>query len=65
LTGNANANNNGNGNGNGNGPCVQGAKQMIFWNQLEGDNIEVEGNDFSGNPRSPSYNDKLGFLDGE
>ncbi|KAF5361158.1 hypothetical protein D9758_009090 [Tetrapyrgos nigripes] len=47
-----------------NGQCVQGAKQMIFWNQLEGDNIEVEGNDFSGNPRSPSYNDKLGFADG-
>ncbi|THU95040.1 hypothetical protein K435DRAFT_667205 [Dendrothele bispora CBS 962.96] len=45
--------------------CTQGPKQMVFWNQLEGDNIEVEGNDLSGRPRSPSYNDKLGFKDGE
>ncbi|EEB93106.1 hypothetical protein MPER_08285 [Moniliophthora perniciosa FA553] len=46
------------------GNCTQNAKQMIFWNQLEGDNIEVEGNDLSGSSRSPAYNNKLGFKNG-
>ncbi|KAG6818885.1 hypothetical protein H0H93_000622 [Arthromyces matolae] len=44
--------------------CVQGAKQMIYWNQAEGNNIQVSGNDLSGNPKSPAYNQKLGFADG-
>ncbi|KDQ25667.1 hypothetical protein PLEOSDRAFT_1045409 [Pleurotus ostreatus PC15] len=44
--------------------CTRGAKQMIFWNQAEGNNIEVSGSDLSGHPRSPAYNAKLGFADG-
>lgn len=39
--------------------CVQGAKQMIAWNQLTGNNI-----DSSGQPRSPGYNEKCGFKAG-
>ena len=45
--------------------CVQGPKQMIYWNQLDGDNIEVEGYDLSGSPKSPAYNKKCGFQDGK
>ncbi|KAL0958756.1 hypothetical protein HGRIS_014078 [Hohenbuehelia grisea] len=44
--------------------CTRGAKQMVYWNQLDGNNIEVSGNDLSGHPRSPGYNAKLGFADG-
>jgi hypothetical protein len=44
--------------------CVKGAKQMIYWNQLEGNNIEVDGYDQSGTHKSPTYNMKLGFADG-
>ena len=44
--------------------CVKGAKQMIFWNQLSGNNIEVSGFDLSGNHKSPTYNMKLGFANG-
>ncbi|KAF9013080.1 hypothetical protein BDQ17DRAFT_1342697 [Cyathus striatus] len=44
--------------------CVGGAKQMVFWNQQDGNNIEVSGNDLSGQPRSPTYNAKLGFKNG-
>lgn len=44
--------------------CIQGPKQMVFWNQLEGNNIVVSGSDLSGNPRSPTYNAKLGFANG-
>ncbi|GLB38693.1 hypothetical protein LshimejAT787_0505580 [Lyophyllum shimeji] len=44
--------------------CVQGAKQLIYWNQLEGNNIEVSGTDLAGDPRSPAYNMKLGFANG-
>jgi hypothetical protein len=44
--------------------CVSGAKQLIYWNQADGNNIEVSGNDLSGSPRSPAYNNKLGFSDG-
>jgi len=44
--------------------CVRGAKQMIYWNQLDGNNIQVSGNDLSGSPKSPAYNNKLGFSDG-
>ena len=45
--------------------CTPGPKQMIYWNQAEGDNIEVSGRDLSGMPRSPAYNAKLGFANGE
>jgi len=38
--------------------------QMVYWNQLEGNNIVVSGSDLSGNPRSPTYNAKLGFSNG-
>ncbi|KAI6101922.1 hypothetical protein F5141DRAFT_1218128 [Pisolithus sp. B1] len=44
--------------------CVQGPKQIMIWNQLEGNNIEVSGNDLSGMPKSPAYNSKCGFQDG-
>jgi len=44
--------------------CVKGAKQMLYWNQLEGNNIEVDGYDLSGSHKSPAYNEKCGFADG-
>jgi len=44
--------------------CVKGAKQMIYWNQASGNNIEVTGWDLSGNHKSPTYNMKLGFKNG-
>ncbi|KAL0961178.1 hypothetical protein HGRIS_006150 [Hohenbuehelia grisea] len=44
--------------------CTPGAKQMIYWNQFEGNNIEVSGLDLSGHVRSPAYNVKLGFPNG-
>lgn len=44
--------------------CTKGPRQMIYWNQLEGNNIQVSGLDLSGHPRSPAYNDKLGFANG-
>ncbi|KAH0831896.1 hypothetical protein J3R83DRAFT_12777 [Lanmaoa asiatica] len=44
--------------------CVQGPKQMLIWNQQERNNIEVQGNDMSGHPKSPGYNMKCGFQDG-
>lgn len=45
--------------------CVKGAKQMVYWNQLEGNNVVVSGFDLSGNPKSPGYNMKMGFENGE
>ncbi|KAG6816494.1 hypothetical protein H0H87_005575 [Tephrocybe sp. NHM501043] len=45
--------------------CTKGAKQMIYWNQLDGNNIKVSGQDLSGQPKSPAYNQKLGFPDGK
>jgi len=44
--------------------CIVGAKQMIYWNQLDGNNIEVNGTDLAGDPKSPAYNNKLGFQNG-
>ncbi|KAJ7718950.1 hypothetical protein DFH07DRAFT_859755 [Mycena maculata] len=44
--------------------CVTGPKQLLYWNQLEGNNIEVSGYDASGAPKSPAYNAKCGFADG-
>jgi len=44
--------------------CVKGAKQMIYWHQLTGNNIEVDGWDKTGRPKSPAYNMKLGFANG-
>ena len=38
--------------------CVKGAKQMLAWNQLSGNNIETaEG-------VSPGYNEKCGWANG-
>lgn len=45
--------------------CVQGAKQIMIWNQLEGNNVNVTGWDLSGMPKSPAYNAKCGFKDGK
>ncbi|KAF8227927.1 hypothetical protein L208DRAFT_1365571 [Tricholoma matsutake] len=44
--------------------CTKGAKQMIFWNQLDGNNINVTGYDLEGNHKSPAYNNKCGFPNG-
>jgi hypothetical protein len=44
--------------------CTKGARQLIYWHQLEGNNIDVTGSDLAGEPRSPAYNAKLGFSDG-
>ncbi|KAF5318169.1 hypothetical protein D9619_012136 [Psilocybe cf. subviscida] len=46
------------------GACTKGAKQMIYWNQLERNNIAVSGWDQNGDPKSPAYNSKCGFPDG-
>ncbi|KAJ7932728.1 hypothetical protein B0H13DRAFT_1954416 [Mycena leptocephala] len=46
------------------GACTSGPKQMIYWNQAEGNNIEVDGWDANGDPKSPAYNAKCGFNDG-
>ncbi|KIL67972.1 hypothetical protein M378DRAFT_9212 [Amanita muscaria Koide BX008] len=45
--------------------CVTGAKQMLYWNQLEGNNIQVDGYDLAGSRKSPAYNQKCGFADGK
>jgi len=44
--------------------CTKGAKQMLYWNQRDGNNIEVSGWDLSGGHKSPAYNAKCGFTDG-
>jgi hypothetical protein len=44
--------------------CTTGARQMIYWNQADGNNIYVEGYDDSGSPKSPAYNSVLGFDEG-
>jgi len=44
--------------------CVKGAKQMLYWNQRDGNNIEVSGYDLSGGHKSPGYNTKCGFSNG-
>jgi len=38
--------------------CVQGAKQMIVWNQLTGNNIQTTGSD------TPAYNTRCGWSPG-
>lgn len=45
--------------------CTKGAKQMVFWQQKEANNIEVAGFDASGHPKFPTYNTKLGFKNGK
>jgi len=37
---------------------------MVYWNQNERNNIFVDGLDAAGEPKSPGYNMKLGFVDG-
>ena len=44
--------------------CVKGAKGMIVFNQLEGNNIDVNAFQMDGMWRSPGYNQKTGFKDG-
>ncbi|KAJ3524413.1 hypothetical protein NMY22_g11009 [Coprinellus aureogranulatus] len=44
--------------------CVAGPKQMVYWNQLEGNNVFVSGVDLSGRARAPAYNNKMGFANG-
>ncbi|KAF9046145.1 hypothetical protein BJ165DRAFT_1132791 [Panaeolus papilionaceus] len=44
--------------------CVTGAKQMIFWHQLDGNNVFVDGFDKYRRPKSPGYNSRMGFENG-
>ncbi|KAI1077968.1 hypothetical protein F5B20DRAFT_582785 [Whalleya microplaca] len=41
--------------GRGDTPCISGAKQMIAWNQRDGNNVETPDN------ISPGYNEKMGW----
>jgi len=45
--------------------CTKGPKQMLYWHQLDGNNIEVDGYDLEGGHKSPGYNTKCGFSDGK
>jgi len=47
------------------GACTKGAKQMVYWNQNSGNNVVVTGWDQNGDPKSPAYNSKMGFSNGE
>ncbi len=44
--------------------CISGPKQMLYWHQADGNNIDVNGWDVSGSPKSPGYNAKCGFKHG-
>ncbi|TEB28860.1 hypothetical protein FA13DRAFT_1735367 [Coprinellus micaceus] len=44
--------------------CIAGPKQMVYWNQLEGNNVAVSGTDWPGRARAPAYNGKMGFANG-
>ena len=44
--------------------CVKGPKQMVYWNQNEGNNVYVTGWDAAGEPKSPGYNWRMGFANG-
>ena len=45
--------------------CTKGAKQILAWHQQSGTNIEVTGFDLAGDHKSPAYNSKCGFANGE
>ena len=45
--------------------CIKGAKQLMSWHQKSGNNMNVTGFDLSGNPKSPGYTMKCGFMNGE
>lgn len=44
--------------------CVRGSKQMLYWNQQDGNNIWVDGYASNGDHKHPGYNYKCGFSDG-
>lgn len=44
--------------------CTAGSKQLIYWHQKEGNNIEVDGYDLAGWHKSPAYNSKCGWANG-
>lgn len=46
------------------GSCVNGPKQIMVYHQLEGNNIDGDGNDLYGNPKTLGYNPDCGFADG-
>lgn len=48
------------------GACVTGAKKMIAWHQLDGNNVFTDGQppQADGQARSPGYNAKMGFSPG-
>ncbi|KAF5317676.1 hypothetical protein D9619_012681 [Psilocybe cf. subviscida] len=44
--------------------CVNGSKQMIFWNQADGNNVKVSGLDKFGFNKFPGYSMKMGYGNG-
>ena len=38
---------------------------MVFYKQLEGNNVQVSGYDLAGEPKAPTYNSKMEFSSGE
>lgn len=47
------------------GACTKGAKQMIYFNQADGNNVDVSsGYQADGSQKSPNYNMKMGFANG-
>ncbi|KAI0063967.1 hypothetical protein BV25DRAFT_1801323 [Artomyces pyxidatus] len=44
--------------------CQPGPKQMVYWNQLDGNNVILDGWQLEGNGKSPGYNMKMGFYEG-
>lgn len=44
--------------------CTAGAKQMVYFNQKDGNNIVLTGNQADGQQKSPGYNMKMGFKNG-
>ncbi|KAF6747828.1 hypothetical protein DFP72DRAFT_821191, partial [Ephemerocybe angulata] len=44
--------------------CIVGPKQMIYYNQLDGNNVNLTGVDNAGNPKKPAYDMRYGWADG-
>ncbi|KAF5311635.1 hypothetical protein D9611_009517 [Ephemerocybe angulata] len=44
--------------------CIVGPKQMIYYNQLDGNNVNLTGVDDAGNPKKPAYDMRYGWADG-
>ncbi|KAF9476867.1 hypothetical protein BDN70DRAFT_881859 [Pholiota conissans] len=44
--------------------CIAGAKQMVFYGQIEGNNVDISGLDSTGQPKAPTYDTRMGFTSG-